>query len=216
MSTPIQTPLSTLPSAWQAILRAIKKRGEARAEELAADLGITVSGVRQHLTAMARDGLVTHTERREGPGRPKHYYGLTAFADTLFPRAYAELTNELLGYLEGESPELLELVFKKRGDRRLVRAQKRSAGRDFRGRVQAVAEILDEDGYLAEFEEKPDGTFVITEHNCAVLGVARQFGHACSSEIAFLREALPGAEVTRIQHMLAGAHVCAYEVKPKA
>jgi DeoR family suf operon transcriptional repressor len=215
MSTPIQTPLSTLPSAWQDILRFIKKRGEARAEELAGELGITVSGVRQHLTAMARDGLVTHTERREGPGRPKHYYGLTAFADTLFPRAYAELTNELLGYLEGESPELLELVFKKRGERRLIRARERSVGKDFRGQVQAVAQILDEDGYLAEFEEKPDGTFLITEHNCAVLGVARQFGHACSSEIGFLREALPTAEVTRIHHMLSGAHVCAYEVKPR-
>lgn len=209
------TPLSTLPSAWQAILRCLKKRGEARAEELAGELGITVSGVRQHLTAMARDGLVTHRERREGPGRPKHVYGLTPFSDALFPRAYAELTNELLGYLEGESPELVERIFQKRGERRLTRALERAAGLDFAGRVRAVAEILDEDGYLADFEALPDGRFTITEHNCAVLGVARQFGQACSSEIAFLREALPDAEVTRVKHMLGGAHVCAYEVKPR-
>ena len=80
MTTPIQTPLSTLPSAWQDVLRFIKKRGEARAEELAAELGITVSGIRQHLTAMTRDGLVSVAERREGPGRPKHYYALTPFS----------------------------------------------------------------------------------------------------------------------------------------
>jgi DeoR family suf operon transcriptional repressor len=216
MSTPTPSPIATLPSAWQQILRFLKKRGAARAEELAADLGITVSGIRQHLTAMARDGLVTHEERREGPGRPKHVYGLTPFSDSLFPRAYAELTNELLGYLEGESPELLGLIFEKRAARRLARAQERAAGQSFAGQVRAVAQILDEDGYLADCEERDDGTFVITEHNCAVLGVARQFGHACSSEIAFLREALPGAEVVRVKHMLGGSHVCAYEVRPKA
>lgn len=214
MSTP--TPLSTLPSAWQNLLQVLKKRGALRAEDLATALGITVSGVRQHLTAMARDGLVTQEERREGRGRPKHFYGLTAFADSLFPRAYAELTNELLSYLDDESPELVAHLFERRGARRLERARERAAGRDFAGRVEAVAQILDEDGYLADFEAQPDGSFVITEHNCAVLGVARKFGQACSSEIAFLREALPEAEVVRIKHMLGGAHVCAYSVKPRS
>jgi DeoR family suf operon transcriptional repressor len=215
MNAPIPSPISTLPSAWQDILRHIKTRGEARAEDLAAQLGITVSGVRQHLTAMARDGLVFTTERREGPGRPKHYYGLTTFADSLFPRAYAALTNELLSYLDTESPEMVERIFQKRGERRLEGARQRTAGLPFRDQVRELATILDEDGYLADCEEREDGTFVITEHNCAVLGVAKRFGHACSSEIAFLRGAIPSADVTRISHMLAGGHVCAYEVKPR-
>ncbi|MEA2526059.1 MAG: hypothetical protein QOF73_3286, partial [Thermomicrobiales bacterium] len=77
-----------------------------------------------------------------------------------------------------------------------------------------VAQILDEDGYLADFDERPDGTFVITEHNCAVLAVAQRYRHACSTELAFLQALLPEAEVTRIAHRLGGGHVCAYEVKP--
>lgn len=211
MSSP--TPLSTLPGAWQNVLQVLKKRGPTRAEELATELGITVSGVRQHLTAMARDGLVVQEERREGRGRPKHFYGLTPFADSLFPRAYAELTNELLGYLDEEEPALVAKLFERRGARRLERARARSAGLDFEGRVRAVAAILDEDGYLADFAAQADGSYRITEHNCAVLGVAKKFGQACSSELAFLRDALPEAEVVRVQHMLGGAHVCAYEVR---
>ena len=78
-----------------------------------------------------------------------------------------------------------------------------------------MAQILDEDGYLAEFERRDDGSFVITEHNCAVLSVARRYGLACSTELAFLQQALPGAEVTRIAHRLAGGHVCAYAVTPR-
>ena len=50
--------------------------------------------------------------------------------------------------------------------------------------------------------------------NCAVLGVALRYGHACSSELDFLRAALPEAEVTRIAHRINGGHVCAYLVAP--
>ena len=45
--------------------------------------------------------------------------------------------------------------------------------------------------------------------------VARRYGQACSSEIGFLRESLPEARIERVQHMIAGAHSCAYEVKPE-
>ena len=64
----------------------------------------------------------------------------------------------------------------------------------------------------AVFEALPDGTFLVTEHNCAILGVARRWGLACSTEIEFLREALPEARVERVAHMMAGAHVCRYEI----
>ena len=78
-----------------------------------------------------------------------------------------------------------------------------------------LARILDEDGYLAAWEALPDGSFRIVEHNCAVLDVAERYGQACSSEIAFLRQALPEATVERVSHMIAGAHSCAYLIVPR-
>jgi len=47
-----------------------------------------------------------------------------------------------------------------------------------------------------------------------VLDVAERYGQACSSEIAFLRQALPDARVERVSHMIGGAHSCAYVVEP--
>lgn len=213
MSVTVTSALESLPAARRGLLRHIKLRGEAGAESIAAALGITVSGTRQHLSALERDGLVTHRERREGPGRPKHVYALTAAGDALFPRNYAELTNELLEYVEDEDPELLSRLFDRRAQRRLARARARLAGLSFEGKVAELARILDEDGYLADFARRDDGAYVITEHNCAVLSVAMRYGLACSSELAFLQEALPEAEVTRIAHRIAGAHVCAYLVR---
>ena len=78
-----------------------------------------------------------------------------------------------------------------------------------------LARILDEDGYLADFEALPDGTFGVTEHNCAALDVAEGYAGACSSEIAFLGEALDEARIERVSHMIAGAHRCASVSRPQ-
>jgi len=207
--------LSTLAPTRRQLLESLKKRGELSADDLAEQLGLTTSGVRQHLVALTSDGLVAHRQVREGPGRPRHCYHLTAAADALFPRAYSDLTNELLGYASADDPELVERLFERRRRRRVEDARERLAGKDFSHKVEELARILDEDGYLADFQPLTDSAgFLITEHNCAILGVARRYGQACSSEIGFLREALPEATIERVQHMIAGAHSCAYEVKP--
>jgi DeoR family suf operon transcriptional repressor len=206
--------LNSLPETRRRILEQIKRGGDTTADAIATALGVTLSGARQTLTALEREGLLAHASERGGPGRPRYVYSLTAAGDALFPRAYAELTNELLEYVEDEDPLLLERIFTRRAERRLQHAQVRTAGLSFPERVRVVANILDEDGYLADFALREDGAFVITEHNCAVLNVALRYGHACSSELDFLRAALPGAEVTRIAHRINGGHVCAYLVAP--
>ena len=211
-STVANPALATLPESRRLMLELLKKSGEAVAEAIAEGVGMTVSGARQHLTALQRDGLVVHRQERAGPGRPRHWFRLTEVGDALFPRNYVDLTNELLEYVEDEDPALLNRIFDRRAERRLERARLRTAGQDFSGRVAVVARILDEDGYLADFAPQDDGSFLITEHNCAVLGVALRYRHACSSELEFLQAALPEAEVTRVAHRIAGGHVCSYRV----
>jgi DeoR family suf operon transcriptional repressor len=208
--------LASLPATRRAILVSLKKRGEARAEELAGDLAITASAVRQHLSGLVSNGFVGHREVKGSPGRPKHLYSLTPTAEALFPKRYSDLTNEVLAIVEDEDPALLDRVFERRRDARIAAAVPRldAAGPALADRVAEVARILDEDGYLAQWEALADGSFRITEHNCAVLGVAQRYGQACSSEIEFLRTILPEASVERTQHIVAGAHRCAYLVTP--
>lgn len=207
--------LASLPPTRRELLDLIKRRGEVDADALSLQLGITRSGTRQHLNALAADGLIVHRRERIGPGRPRHLYSLTPAGDALFPRSYGELANELLAYVGDEDPALLDRIFDKRAQRRLERARQRAHGLSFPDQVRLIATILDEDGYLADFEERPDGAFVITEHNCAVLAVAQRYRQACSTELAFLQALLPTAHVTRIAHRLNGGHVCAYLVEPR-
>ena len=210
--------LAELPATRRELLVHLRKRGEARAEELAGALGITVGAVRQHLHGLAAADLVEHREERPGPGRPRHVYRLAPAAEALFPRAYGELTVELLDYIGDEDPDLVARAFERRRRARVERTLERLHGLGFDERVAEVARVLDEDGYLADVEPLEDGAdgWRIREHNCAILAVAQRYGHACGAEIAFLREVLPDADVTRVSHILTGAHACTYEVRRRA
>ncbi len=208
------TPLEDLPPTRRAILEHLRTHGEARAEALAAALAITPSAVRQQLRGLHAAGLVAHRDERPGPGRPRRHWALAPGADRLFPKAYGELATQLLGYVEDEDPELLARVFARRGAARADDAAGRLAGLGFGDRVAELARILDEQGYLASFDVLPDGTHRITEHNCAILAVARRHAHACSTELAFLRQLMPDAEVTRVAHVLSGSPACVYELRP--
>jgi predicted ArsR family transcriptional regulator len=201
------------------VIDALKHDGQATAEQLATTLGMTVAGARQHLAALVEEGLVEGDEVPRGAGergRPRLVYHLTRRAEPLFPKAYDELANDLLAHAEAEDGTLIDRIFVRRRDARVDHAAARLAPeRSLRGKVAELTRILDEDGYLAEWEALGDGTFRIIEHNCAILAVAQRHPQACRSEIEFLQTVLPEADVQRVSHIVAGGHQCAYVVTPR-
>jgi predicted ArsR family transcriptional regulator len=214
MTVGIHSALSTLSATRRDLLDLLKKRGEQGADQLSSSMGLTISAIRQQLAGLQKDGLVGYREARTGPGRPRHLYHLTPAAEGLYPRAYAELTNELLAYVGDAQPELVDEIFRRRRQRRIDNAQSRLAGKDFASKVKELTAILDADGYLAEAVAEPDGSFLIIEHNCAILGIALRYGQACGTELDFIRTVLPEANIERITHMVQGASNCSYRINP--
>ena len=214
-----ESPVEQLPTTRRAIMNLLKRQGPLDTSDVARALSLTPAAVRQQLSRLEEDGLLTHEDAvREGPrrGRPRHVYSLTPAAEALYPKRYGDLTTELLGYLGGPDAARVDELFEQRRRRRVAGALPRTANLPFDEQVAALTAILDEDGYLAEAERLPDGSWRITEHNCAILTVAHGFSQACTSELSFIRDALPGATVRRVAHLMDGAHVCAYVVSPPA
>ena len=212
-----ESPLQQLPTTRRAILTLLKREGPLDAASVATALSLTAAAVRQQLARLEEDGLLTHhddAEEQTRRGRPRHLYALTSAAETLFPKRYGDLTTELLGYLGGPGASQVDELFEQRRRRRVADALPRTAHLPFDDQVAALTAILDGDGYLADAERLDDGSWRITEHNCAILTVAHGFSQACTSELAFIRDALPGATVRRVAHLMDGAHVCAYVVSP--
>ena len=204
-------------AAQRSVLYAVRRRGEATVTDIAEMLDMTPSGARQHLTGLADAGLLQIGEAARVPGqqgRSERIYCIAPAAEPLFPRAYGELTNQLLGYVPAGE---VTRAFEHRRDDRIAGAAARLAGkRSFAAKVTELAKILDEDGYLASVEPIGDGAYRIAERNCAIFAVAREHPQACSTELEFLRAALPEAEIERVTHMMAGAHSCSYEVRPRS
>jgi DeoR family suf operon transcriptional repressor len=215
----IDAPLDQLPTTRRALLNLLKRQGPLAAPALAAALSLTPSAVRLQLARLEEDGLLERTDALADDasqrGRPSHRYALTPAAEALYPKRYGDLTTELLGYLGGPDGKQVDELFEQRRRRRVDGARPRLAHLSFTEQVAALAAILDEDGYLADAEEQPDGSWLITEHNCAILTVAHGFSQACSSELSFIRDAIPGATVERVAHLMDGAHVCAYRITPR-
>src|ERR1700709_618696 len=144
-----------LPEGRRAVLYALRRRGQATADDVARQLDMTVSGARQHLTALVDDGFAEATELPRPPGqrgRAQLSYTVTDRADSLFPKAYGELTNELLGYASEAASGLADTLFARRRAEPIRNAHERLARRrSVKAKVAELPRILDDDGYLATF-----------------------------------------------------------------
>ncbi|MCK5651474.1 MAG: helix-turn-helix domain-containing protein [Gemmatimonadetes bacterium] len=205
--------LDLLPEGRRQVLTTLKEAGTLAAEKIAKTLGISVSGARQHLAALARQGFVEYDRLRHGPGRPRHLYRVSRDGDALFTRRYGELATELLAYVQAGNPQELQRVFLERQRRRVRDGLDRLEGLEGAERVQELARILDQDGYFAHAEVLEDGAIRLVERNCAVRDVAERFHEACSTEIEFLTDLLPGAQILRDSHIVDGAAACTYLIR---
>jgi predicted ArsR family transcriptional regulator len=201
-----------LPSPTQRrVLEALKRHGEATADELAATLEISASAVRQHLASLRASGLIEARQERGATGRPADRYRATVRTEPLFVAA-DNLSIELLELVDDEHPDLVDQVFDRRRKRLVDDAELDLHGTSTEDRIARVTELLDAQGYLCDWEQLGDDEFRINLHNCAIWSVASRFRKACSSELEFLQGVLPGAAVTRVTHKTSGAHTCAYHI----
>lgn len=202
-----------LSSTQRHVLEAVKRHGEVTPGELAASLEISPSAVRQHLAALRAAGLVLSHKEHGHAGRPADRYQATELAESLFARAGDSLPIELLGYMEAEEPALIGRVFDRRRRQMVDEAENRLAGKTVDEQVAILTGLLDEQGYLADFESVAAGHFRINLHNCAIWAVANRYPQACAAELDYLQALIPEARVQRLTHKTSGAHTCAYDVR---
>ena len=204
---------AALSSTQRRVLAALKRSGDATAEELAATLEISSSAVRQHLRALRSADLITASQDRGQPGRPADRYHATDLTEPLFVTTDNSLSVELLEHIEEEDPELVNRVFERRRRRLVEGAQDKFTGKSISERVSVLTNMLDEQGYLADCETPDHNHYRINLHSCPIWAVATHYTQACTTELDFIRELMPGAMVERVTHKTAGAHTCAYEIR---
>jgi predicted ArsR family transcriptional regulator len=196
----------------QNIMNLLRRQGQMTAGELSDALGIGAVGVRQHLALLERDGLVEIVGLRRSVGRPSHLYTLTMAAEQRFPKYYDRLALDILGHLStiGGNDAVIELLDARRHSLRLKYAP-RLAGKSRAEQVQELCAILDEQGYMCEYERLEDGSYLLIEHNCPVDCIAREHTQLCSQELTLYQELL-GVPMIRDSTISSGEQYCRYHI----
>ncbi|QYO63918.1 helix-turn-helix transcriptional regulator [Leptolyngbya sp. 7M] len=198
----------------RAIVNILKQQGATDAQELASHLSISAMAVRQHLYALQAEQLVTYYEEAREMGRPAKLWQLTPAADRLFPDGYADLTLSLLDSVKEAFGEAgLEQLLDVRTRHQLEAYQSAIPAQTSLGqKLEALASLRTEEGYMAEIQTLDEGTFLLIENHCPICAAATACTGLCARELEIFQRILLDAVVERTEHIIAGERRCVYRV----
>jgi predicted ArsR family transcriptional regulator len=192
------------------IILQLKKEGGMSIEDLSKVIDITPMGIRQHLIALEKRGIVHYITRKRGIGRPGFIYMLTEEADDLFPKAYDRFSLGLLRDIRArEGADKIATIFGWRRDR-LYRAKKSHlAGKEHLEDVlAALRQVLEDEGHFIDIARN-NGHYQLKQYHCPIHKIAVEFPEACAHELMLYRE-LISQDIVRERSVSEGAPFCLY------
>lgn len=197
------------------VLKAIQRRGRASIKDVAADLGVTSSAVRLHLTQLQASGAVQAEKVRVGVGRPYYVYSVTPQAHNLFYKDYGDLARLLLQEVsEAQGSDGLQSVLRRVGDRLADLYRGQVGSRELAERIAAWADLLDQRGVTVELEKTEEG-FVLREYGCPYQNVATENRAVCEMERQVMVRLLESG-VRLTQCVLDGHRRCQFTIAEAA
>ena len=177
-------------------------------DELAEQLAVTRTAIRQHLAALEGAGLVLRGDTRPTGRRPEQLYRLTEHAKEQFPRQYQLLASVLIDEVADIiGPEALAS---------LMRSMGRKLALDREQQVVDEAKIvqhMNHAGYEAEVIFRTSDDKEIVAHNCVFHRLAAAHPVVCELDLALIG-ALGGGEVDHTECMVRGGNVCRFKLRP--
>ena len=196
----------------QQILDYLRREGRVTVKELDRLLGLTSTGIRQHLTVLERDGLVEAFEERGRVGRPALVYRLTEQGDALYPKQYDLLANIVLEEVrEVAGAEGLQTILKRGATRFADPYRERLNGKSLPDRVAEASLIIQERGCVSDSVQDGED-WLISQYTCPFPNVARENSSVCALDVEFVRQ-LVGADARLTKSLLRGDRSCTYRIR---
>ena len=199
----------------QDILDYLRRHAEATVKALGEHLGLTSTGIRQHLTVLERDGLVEAREERGHVGRPALVYRLTQTGDAIYPKKYDELANALIEearHLLG--PDALQQLMKNVAARFSAQYLPRLEGQPAVERLEMVAQIIQERGNVVAQSVWSGDDLLIEKHTCEFWNVATKNSAVCALDVEFVRQ-LAGQDARLSTSLLRGDDCCTFRIRSR-
>jgi predicted ArsR family transcriptional regulator len=210
----------THPRTRDRLLYLLKTRGAQSTPNLARKLSLTPMAVRLHLQSLEEEGLLHSTNEPQKLGRPRKSWSLTRAGHKRFPESYGDLAVDLI--LETKRQfggaaidSLLEARLVKQTA--TYKASMPPSTAELGKRVQALARLRSEDGYMAETRKQADGCFLLIENHCPICAAATVCVGLCNTELRLFEAVLGrGVLVERQEHLLNDERRCTYRIRPRS
>ncbi|MGJ8657916.1 MAG: helix-turn-helix transcriptional regulator [Akkermansiaceae bacterium] len=200
------------------LLDLLKQHGPQEAQVLSEKLAITAMAVRQHLYQLRDEKLITHLLESRTIGRPAKLWQLTDEANRLFPDAHAALAVDLVSSLTTTFGKAgLDQLISVRAKEQIVQySEQMPRASTLRQKLDKLAELRTNEGYMAEVSESEDGTLMFIENHCPICAAASVCSGLCAAELNVF-SAVIGKDfvIERTEYILENARRCAYEIKKK-
>lgn len=199
------------------VMYLLKIMGGSGLEELSKMMKISRMGVHKHLTDLQDRGLVQSVEVRKGVGRPVMQYSLTSTGSSTFPKAYGQIATFALDYIEKRMGKTaVEDVLRERQTELLDKYHEILKDLDFDQKVNRLARLRDEEGYIAESKklDKTGENHVLLEYNCPIIMIAEKHWEACAIETELFEKVLD-ADIKTTHRAAKGDSICKFKIKKK-
>ncbi|EPQ5228733.1 helix-turn-helix transcriptional regulator [Providencia stuartii] len=208
-----------LTQAVDKVLFCIKTKGPISTAVIANDLNMTGEAARQHIQKLTSLGLVEGAQylSQTGAGRPRQNWVLTELGHQRFPDTHAQLALQLIDSVRTIfGDEGLEKLINQREMESREKYLTRCKNLPLVERLEALAEVRSEEGYMAKVEQDGD-SWLFIENHCPICAAATACQNFCRSELTLFSEIVgDNGSIEREQYLLNGAGRCVYRVKVKS
>ncbi|MEX9953579.1 helix-turn-helix transcriptional regulator [Providencia rettgeri] len=205
-----------LTQAVDKVLFCIKTKGPISTAVIANDLNMTGEAARQHIQKLTSLGLVEGAQclSQTGAGRPRQNWVLTKLGHQRFPDTHAQLALQLIDSVRTIfGDEGLEKLISQRETESREKYFSRCKNLPLAERLEALAEVRSEEGYMTKVEQDDD-SWLFIENHCPICAAATACQNFCRSELALFSDIVgDDASIEREQYLLNGAGRCVYRVK---
>ncbi|MEK3747693.1 metalloregulator ArsR/SmtB family transcription factor [Paenibacillus sp. FSL E2-8871] len=200
----------------RAIIDLLKQQGGMDVMALSSQFSLSGMAIRQHLNDLKEEGLVTNKEESRPMGRPTKLWILTPAADRFFPSGYSDLSISLINSMKeafgNEGLDKLLAVRNKNMQEQYL--QHLGDTGDVRVKLEKLAEIRTNEGYMAEVKEQDDGSLLFIEKHCPICEAAAVCTGLCKNELHLFKTVLGNnVHIERGEYILAGGRNCVYTVR---
>ncbi|USD35934.1 metalloregulator ArsR/SmtB family transcription factor [Ferrimonas sp. SCSIO 43195] len=202
-----------MSSSQQQLLSLLKRLGPSAIAPLAKAVSMTTMGVRQHLDKLERQALISHFDKQQGKGRPTRHWHLTQKGHQSFGDRHNDMAIQLItGLVALQGEAAMDELLRHRNDQQLqLYRQKLSKDEALPQRLEQLARLRTEEGYMARIE--PDGEqWLLIEDHCPICSAAKSCQGLCRMELELFQALLAPARVIRTQHILDHQPRCCYRI----